>query len=402
MSQLRQQLAQERKQRTARDQQWETLNGRCEQRIRVLEKLRRSDKAEAEQEVCRRLKQLDAERCDEQELCGVRLVSVWRRAQRVRVLQRCVAGWVQQWQASGEAWRFLRTAWKAWAHQARTDGMSSKIQAQKEELALQNREYLTAVSNLKSAAQSKLETALDAQRQELMQKHAKMLSAQQHEFDEQCENSRALLHSVATSMHKRYCAVLMQLALRSLREMSAKRKQQERVASAHARLQSRWQFKRTFAAAFRSWARLTSSAETHRFERLITGLAARHGRARSQILFDAWLGYLQRHCWHVQSVSRVVTRRQRRAVILCYNGWREHVSMQRQTKSALYRFIGRLSNIALWSAFDSWRASTNESRRRRVIVQRVAIRLMHEHLSCAWTRYGESLFQPLSCSTPVL
>jgi hypothetical protein len=286
VSQLRQQLAQERQQRADRDQQWEALHGRCEQRIRVLEKLRRSEKADAEEEVRRRLQQLNDERRDEEELCGARLVSVCHRARRARVLQRCVVSWVQQCQPPGEARRLLSTVWRAWAHQALTGGMRAKLREQAEELAMQNQEYLTAVSNLKSAAQKKLEAALEAQRNELMQKHGKTLSMQQRDFDEQCEASGALLRSVTTSMHVRYCAGLLRAALGWLRELSARRRQLERVVSARAQLQSRRRCEGLFCAAFRSWARLALSAARVRFERLATGVALRRDRVRRRALFE--------------------------------------------------------------------------------------------------------------------
>jgi hypothetical protein len=81
-----------------------------------------------------------------------------------------------------------------------------------------------------------------------------------------------------------------------------------------------------------------------------------------------------------------VARRQRRVVSVCYDSWRDLTTSQRQTKSTLYKFIGRLSNMLLWSAFEGWRDSAHESRRCHGIVQRVLVRMTQQNLSAALSR----------------
>ena len=349
--QLREQLAQERDKRADREQQWEALHGRCEQRIRVLEKLRRSEHAEALEEVQR----LDANRRDEEELCTVRLVSIWRRAWRVRTLRRCVAVWAQKCQAPGQSWQLVGTVFRAWATRALKDSVRAKARAQEDKLALQNQEYLAAVSNLKSSAQKRLDTALEEQRRELMQKHAKTLSMQQQDFDDQHAASSVLLHRAVTSMHVRYCAGLLRAAFAWLRELSARRRRMVCTASVHHRLHNRWRCLRDCSTIFHRWSRVALSATCGRLARLVSAISVRRDQARRRSLFKAWVGCVHQRRWHAKSIHVAAVRRHCRIVTSCYKSWRTHTAAQRLQNSTLYKCVHRLSNMALWSTFQRWR-----------------------------------------------
>ena len=299
----------------------------------MLEKLRRSEHAEAKEEVRR----IDAERRDEKELCTLRIVSIWRHAWGVRTLRRCMV---------------------AWAHEAVTNSLRAKMQAQEERLALQNQEYLAAVSNLKTSAQKKLDAALEDQRNELMRKHAKTLSTQQHDFDEHQVASAVLLHSMVTSMHVRYCARLLHSAFGWLREVSARRRQKERTASAHLQAHAHRLCTHQVSTSFHHWAHISVAATRARFYRLATGIYVRRDRARRRSLFKAWARYLHRYCWQVQSVNATMARRRHRMVSNCYSCWRAHMAAQRLQNSTLCKLARRLSNMALWFSFGSWRDFT--------------------------------------------
>eukprot|EP01043_Picozoa_sp_COSAG02_P019786 COSAG02_NODE_963_length_15604_cov_10.737117_12_plen_565_part_00 len=350
---LRAQLAREREQRAEREQQWEALHGRCEQRIRVLEKLRRSEHAEAREEAQR----LDAERCVAEELCAVRLVTISHRAWRVRTLRRCVAVWAQEchtW-VPGQILQLLGATFRAWAHHAQSNGLRAKLREQEDRLALQNKEYLTAISNVKNSAQKKLDAALEAQRNELMQKHAKTLSRQQHDFDEQHAASAVLLHSVTTSMHVRYCAGLLRAAFGWLRELSTRRRRMGHITSVHHQVQTRWRCLKDISSTFQHWAHVTVTATCDRLECLATGISARRNTARRRSVFKVWVSRLQKLRRHARFITFTAARRQCRMASSCYRNWRAHTAAQRLQKSTLYKFVGRLSNMVLWSKFESWR-----------------------------------------------
>ena len=348
--QLREQLTQERKQRADREQQWEALHGRCEQRIRVLEKLRRSEHAEALEEIRR----LDATRRDDQELWTVRLVLIWRCAWRVRTLRRCVAVWSQKCQAAGQSWQFVGTVFRAWATRALVNSLREKVQAQKDELALQNQEYLTAVSNLKNSAKEKLDTALEEQRSELMRKHAKMLSMQQHDFDDQHAASSVLLHNVVTSMHARYCAGLLRAAFAWLRELSARRRRIVYAASVYYRLHNRRRCLRDCSIIFHRWSHVALSAACGGRTRLLSAISVRRDQARRRGVFKGWVGRVHQRRRHAKCIHAAAARRHCLIVTSCYSSWRVHTAAQRLQNSTLYKCVQRLTNMVLWSKFERW------------------------------------------------
>ena len=381
VGQLRRALAEERQQRADRDQQWETLHGRCEQRIRVLEKLRRSERAESGER-----EEAEALRCGEQVVASVQ----WLR--RARVLRQCVARWARQstlGAAERASWSLLSAVWSAWARHAAASGFQRKLTEYRDELAQQNQEYIQAVSNAKAAAEERLRSGLESQRKELMQKHASELRKQQADFDAQAVDGSALLHSVATSMHVRYVAGLLRAGFGWLWEMAARRRGQEIRAAAHAQVQQRWLGEKLLAEAFRSWSHAALSAVRQRFERLCTGVATTRERACRRALFDAWLGALQRHRWHAAAVDGAIGRRQRKVLCVCCEAWREHTAVQRYSSSTLAKFVTRLSNLLLYSAFAGWCNSVSESLRSQAIVQRVILRMTAQNLSSAFGSWKE-------------
>jgi hypothetical protein len=252
-----------------------------------------------------------------------------------------------------------------------------------------------------------------------MRKHAKTLSRQQHDFDEQRAASAVLLHSVTTSMHVRYCDGLLRAAFRCLRELSTRRRRMGHIASLHHQVQNRWCCLQEISRKFQHWAHVTVTAARDRLECLATGISARRDTARRRSIFKEWVGRSQKHRRHASFITLTATRRRCRIVSSCYRNWRAHTAAQRLQKSTLYKFVGRLSNMVLWSKFESWRdfawyvahsssivsahilatlltmIGGRESRRNTVIVKRVLVRLTHRAMSSALARYDVATPLPL-------
>ena len=155
-------------------------------------------------------------------------------------------------------------------------------------------------------------------------------------------------------MHVRYCASLLHAAFGWLRELSARRRQMERTASAHLQVHAHRSCARHVSRSFQHWAHVSVAAMRARFYRLATGISVHRDRARRRRLFKAWVRHLHRYRWQVQSVKATMVRRWHCMVRKCYSCWHAHMATQRLQKSTLCKLLRRLSNIALWSSFGSW------------------------------------------------